>query len=420
MADNNHMKRNLLVFLPFHGGADVNGDIGGFHICDFPVHIAGNHRQTAADRLRDLLIFLQNLLNHFPFRIDGGRSGEHGGEMVRQVFKEFIVVVQVDFQFLRNRRNELARNHLYLDRVLIGGFLADIPGLLQQGTETGDVVFRGPHAAVLRDVAQNVLGHEIALAVVHIGLGLHELPLQVPVNHDAEIEEDVLKGGVREERIMQMFLLVENLLNHHPVPRLHIGHPGHGLFGLHKTAAQRPHQKEPLFTLFPHHAQSLVGAGCQFQIPGLQYIADAVQVLDDGGAADKQAVRNLSHRDIRGRIDQNDRRHLGPFFRGEFVGIKTVRHHRQKDLSEILRQDNLAAALERQPWIIVLFQQVTDFIQIVSDCPLRHIKRGRKFRNGDRGFALAQGPRNLNTPLFHELISITRTTLLNFRTAIIS
>ena len=241
MTNDYHMKRNFLVFLALNGGADMNGDIVDFHFRNFPFHIPRNHGQPAMNGVHNIRAFLQNFLNHGLFRVVGGRRGKYGTDMVGEVFKKFVVAVQIDFQLFRNRGDKLARNHLNFHGVTLKGTLSNVTRLFQQNAQRRNVVFRRSDAAVLRDVAQNVLRHQVAFAVVEIGLRFQKFPLQIPVYHNAEVQQNVLKRIVRQEGFVGMLLLAEDFLQHHPVPGLYACQAADSVAFLRQIAPERPH-----------------------------------------------------------------------------------------------------------------------------------------------------------------------------------
>ena len=140
--------------------------------------------------------------------------------MIGQIFKEIIVVIQINFQFVGHAADKLPGNHLYLYCVLLKRALPDIAGMVQSRAQLTDIILGGHDAAILRNVSENILGHCV-LVSINFGLRLQHLALTVAVNHNAELKLDIPKRGVRQELLVHMLLLADDLLNDSRVPCLY-------------------------------------------------------------------------------------------------------------------------------------------------------------------------------------------------------
>lgn len=169
--------------------------------------------------------------------------------------------------------------------------------------------------AVLCHIAKDVLGHAELLSRL-AGLGLQQFSLGVAVDHNAQVQQDVLKGGVGQEALVQMLLFADDFLQPGPVPGLHADVAHRRLSCGGKAALEHPHEKIPLGTLLPLHQQTFIGPGGQLQPPFFNKLSNLVQVIDNRGPADKQTFRDLRQCDENRSTDQHGRRCPHPFLFG--------------------------------------------------------------------------------------------------------
>ena len=359
------MERDLLVLFPLYGGADMDGNINDLHLRHFPADMVGDNRELLTNDIYNRPVFLQHLIHNGLIGIRNNRLRKNGFQVVGQVLKKIVVVVQVDFQFIRDAGNKLPCNHLYFHGVLFKGtLLPEIFCTVQHIAQKIDIVFRGCHAAILRDIAEDVLGHRI-LFTIRLGQRLQHLPQLVSVYHNAKIQLDIPKRGIRQELLMHVLLFTDDFLDKHRVPGLHAAVlADNALCGL---LSEQPQEKTPFIALIPRHIKTFIGAGGYFQFPCSYKIPDAVQIVDNGRTADKKIFRNRRKRNISGCADQHSGGGLYPFIGGELIFIEISGSDIGYQLVKALWGDHLPAFTDGQLWLAILLKQGVQFLQIIAD-----------------------------------------------------